>query len=159
MNLVAVYRMPTTGDPVDFGTAYARALLTYDTTRQTFGARRAALLAWTPRSGWFNDAEPMLDDFLGGKDTWDAAVQVHQSEAVVIQRAWVPDSVKERMRTDRAGFVRTHWPYVVTVSLVREVRGDVGSNTDLPLTLSVIVSCPPKHNCVALAPGRSAVEN
>jgi hypothetical protein len=159
VGLTDAYRMPATRDPVAFGSAYARALLTYDTTRQTFSERRRALLAWTPKDGWFSDAQSMLDDFLGGTDTWDAAAAVHQSESVVIERAWVPDSVKEKMKDDRAAFARTHWPYVVTVSLVRELRGDVGSNTDLPLTLSVIVSCPPEQRCVALAPGRSVVEN
>jgi len=159
IDLVGVYRMPTTDDPVTFGEAYATALLTFDTTRQTFAGRRKALLAWTPCDGWFTDAQPMLDDFLGGEDTWDAAAQVHQTQSVVIQRAWVPSSVKEKMKADPAAFARTHWPFIVTVSLVRELRGDVGSNSDQPLTVSVLVSCPPSGHCVALAPGRSVVED
>lgn len=159
VNLATAYQMPTTDDPVTFGTAYVRALLTYDTTDQTFAERRTALLAWTPPNGWFTDAESMLDDFLGDQATWDAAAKVDQAQSVVINRAWVPDSVTKRMKADPAAFARTHWPYIVTVSLVRQLRGDVGSNTDLPLTVSVIVSCPPKSHCVALAPGRSVVED
>lgn len=159
VNLAAVYRMPTTDDPVEFGKAYATALLTFDTTHQSLAARRKALLAWTPSDGWFTDAQPMLVDFLGGEDTWNAATQVHQTQSVVIERAWVPSSVKEKMKADPAAFKRTHWPYIVTVSLVRELRGDVGANSDQPLTVSVLVSCPPSARCVALAPGRSVVED
>jgi hypothetical protein len=156
-DLAAAYRMPTTSDPIDFGEAYIRALLTYDTTQQTYSARRTALLRWTPEDGWFDDAEPMLDDFLGGSDSWDAVGQVHQSQTVVINRAWVPESVTKKIKADPEAFDRTHWPYIVTANVVRELRGDVGANSDLPLTVSVLVSCARHEDCVALAPGRSVV--
>lgn len=157
VDLHTVYAMPAADDPVAFARAYIRALLTYDTTRQTLATRRAALMAWTPPDGFFSDAESMLDDFLGGEDTWEAAQRVHQSETVVIDRVWIPESQKRLMAREPAKVAAAHWPYVVTARVVREVRGDVGTNTDEPLTLSVIVSCPPHRDCVALAPGRSAV--
>lgn len=158
-DLEAAYRMPATDDPIEFGQAYIRALLTYDTTQQSYTDRRTALLGWTPGDGWFDDAEPMLDDFLGGSDTWAAATRVHQSQTVVINRAWVPESVTTRMKDDPDAFEQTHWPYIVTATVVRQLRGDVGVNSDLPFTISVLVSCPPDGTCVALAPGRSVVED
>lgn len=159
VDLDAVYEMPETGDPVEFGSAYIEALLTYDTSRQSLDERRNALLAWTPPDGFFTDAEEMLDDFLGPEETWSAASRVDQSESAVIRDVWVPDSQKEELAADPKRAAQGRWPYVVTARVVRQVRGDVGANTDMPLTLSVIVSCPPDENCVAFAPGRSPVED
>jgi len=152
--------MPRTGDPISFGTAYVKALLTFDTTKQSLAERRAWLMAWTPPDGFYSDAGDMLDDFLPSKEVWAAAKAAHQSQTVIVQRAWIPESQKELTASTPVSELKaTRYPTIVTASVLRQVRGDPGSNQDLPLTISVAVSCPPDEPCVAYAPGRQAVVN
>jgi hypothetical protein len=100
----------------------------------------------------------MLDDFLGGEEAWDAMAHVHQSETIVINRAWIPDSIKKALVKYAAQMKAGGYPVDVTVSVTRQLRGDPGANSDLVYTLSVMVLCPPHQGCRAFAPARSVIE-
>lgn len=159
VDLASVYTQPETADPITFARAYATALLSFDTRSQTYSARRAALLAWVPAAQQPGDATSMLDDFLGGEDTWDAMVHVHQSETIVINRAWIPDSMKSALAKSPEDTRKAGSPVAVTLSVTRQLRGDPGANSDLGYTLTVVALCPPGQACRAFAPARSVIEN
>lgn len=155
----AVFTMPKTGDAKKFGEAYAVALSTWDSTEQSLEDRRKVLLAWTPPDGWWTDAESMLDDWLGDEATWDAAARARISQTVVVNRVWIPVAVQEWMRDQPDEWAADNYALGVNVNMTRLVRGDPGANQDLSSTMSVLIACPPKKNCVGLGPARSVIED
>lgn len=158
VDLASVYTQPETADPVTFARAYATALLSFDTRHQTYSARRSVLLGWVPGDVRAGNATKLLDDFLGGTDTWDAMAHVHQSETIVINRAWIPGLMK-KARTEYADEMKAQgYPVVVTLNVTRQLRGDPGANSDLGYSLSVMMLCPPHQACRAVAPARSVIE-
>lgn len=155
----SVYVMPKTKSMLDFSRSYAIALSTWDSTTQTLADRRELLLAWTPATGWWTDAESMLDDWLGDQSTWDAARRAEMSQTVKVNRVWIPAEMKKWMGSHSKEWEAQNWATGVNVNMTWMVRGVPGASQDRPFTVTVLVSCPPGDECVALGPGRSVMED
>ena len=119
---------------------------------------RSALLAWVPGDVQPGNATKLLDDFLGGQDTWDAMAHVHQSETIVINRAWIPGLMKKAQAEYADDMKAQGYPVVVTLNVTRQLRGDPGANSDLGYSLTVMMLCPPHQACRGVAPARSVIE-
>jgi hypothetical protein len=136
-------RLSITHDPRAYATAYATALFSYDTRRQSEAAWTAALTAGLdPAADVRPDNIADLADRTPPAAVWATMTSSAQHATFAVTSAWVPTLWTENAAAYPAGAA------AITVSGTQQVSWSGGSSS-VPQAVTLLLLCPPYNgSCV-----------
>ena len=135
--------LPATADPATYATAYATALFSYDTRRQSEAAWTAALtVGLDPAADVHPDNIADLADRTPPAAVWATMTSSAQHATFAVTSAWVPTLWTQNATAYPAGAA------AITVSGTQQVVWSGGSSS-VPQTVTLLLLCPPFNgSCV-----------
>lgn len=150
-----LWTMPDTDDPIELGTAYATALLSYDTRVHDLEDWTQAMddLAADPRVDP-GDSQRLLRQFLPDAGVFADQSRAGQSGRFEPTNAWIPDSWWEEVESNPAMLDELH-AQLVTVEGEQHLTYDEGT-TAIPRAVTVVLLCE-NGECRPLMPGARVI--